>query len=45
MSAVFREDGSRVDMDPRFRVSRVNGSTIVVVATEGLRDMDDMMIQ
>lgn len=45
VTVIFAKDGSRVDMDPRFRVSSVNGSTAIVSAPRGLRDIDDTVIQ
>ena len=45
VSAVFAHDGSRVDSDPRFRVSTYNDSTIIISAPKGLRDVDDLAIR
>ncbi|VDD74247.1 unnamed protein product, partial [Mesocestoides corti] len=45
IDAVFARDGSRVDADPRFRVTVYNESALVVSAPEGLRDVDDLTIQ
>ncbi|VDN96155.1 unnamed protein product [Rodentolepis nana] len=45
ISVVFAIDGSSVDLDPRFRVSKFNDSTVVVSAPRGLRDIDDTIIQ
>ncbi|KAM7543200.1 hypothetical protein Aperf_G00000009526 [Anoplocephala perfoliata] len=43
--AVFAKDGSRVNLDPRFRVSSFNDTTTIVSAPRGLRDIDDTVIQ
>ncbi len=45
VTVTFRVDGSRVDRDPRFSVSRYNGSAVLVSAVEGLRDIDDTEIE
>ncbi|KAM3183920.1 hypothetical protein ACTXT7_009401 [Hymenolepis weldensis] len=42
---VFSADGSSVDLDPRFRVTAYNASTLVVAAVYGIRDIDDMQIE
>lgn len=45
IDAVFKRDQSPVDRDPRFSVTRVNSSAIVISAPYGLRDIDDVEIQ
>lgn len=44
LTAVFK-DGSLVERDPRFRLSRFNDSAILVSAPYGLRDSDDVRIE
>ncbi len=44
VEAVFQQTGALVSGDPRFRVERVNKTSIQVVAPRGLRGMDNMAI-
>ncbi len=43
--AVFKPDGSRVEVDPRFQVNPYNATAIEIVAPMGLRGIDDMIIE
>ncbi|KAL5960788.1 SCO-spondin [Taenia solium] len=45
IAAIFANDGSRVELDPRFNITSYNASTIIVSAPRGLRDIDDLTIQ
>lgn len=45
VDAVFKADSSQVDADPRFIVTRYNESTLYISAADGLRDVDDMLIE
>ncbi|VDN15080.1 unnamed protein product [Dibothriocephalus latus] len=43
-SVRFEKDGRPVDADPRFQVVRINSTAVQVVAPQGLRGMDDMVL-
>uniref|UniRef100_A0A183SDB4 Ig-like domain-containing protein n=1 Tax=Schistocephalus solidus TaxID=70667 RepID=A0A183SDB4_SCHSO len=43
-SVLFQKDGRPVHVDPRFKVVRINSTTVQVVAPQGLRGMDDMVL-
>lgn len=42
---IIKANGSRVDTDPRFRVTTFNDSTIRIEAPMGLRSSDGMQIE
>ncbi|KAL7058718.1 hypothetical protein AAHC03_013309 [Spirometra sp. Aus1] len=43
-SVIFQRDGRPVDADTRFKVVRINSTAVSVVAPEGLRGMDDVVL-
>lgn len=45
IDAFFRDSGTSLDRDPRFRVTRYNESYIRVSAPEGLPDTADIQIE
>lgn len=45
LNAVFKADGSPVDVDPRFRVIHYNASVLIISAPGGIRDIDDVQIE
>ncbi|BHF68736.1 hypothetical protein SprV_0301177700 [Sparganum proliferum] len=43
-SVIFQRDGRPVDVDTRFKVVRINSTAVRVVAPNGLRGMDDVVL-